>query len=98
MQYYIYILFSEIPDRYYIGSTSELEGRLKKHNHIHRGYTSAGKPWKLVYSESFNSKPEALTREKQLKKWKNREKTESLIKRYLAQLDQSIPTDKSGGS
>ena len=79
MQYYLYILYSEILDKYYIGSTSNLEDRLKKHNHAHKGFTSNGQPWKLLYNEVFENKSQALIREKQLKAWKNRERLESLI-------------------
>ena len=81
MQYYVYILHSEKLNKYYIGSTSDLHDRLKKHNHIHKGYTSAGQPWILVYYEVFKNKSEALLREKQLKSWKNRERLKSLIEK-----------------
>ena len=33
-----------------------------------------------MYSEQFESKKEAMDREKQLKNWKNRERLETLIK------------------
>ena len=39
------------------------------------------KPWLLKYSENFESKSEALQREIQLKKWKNRNVFKELIKR-----------------
>jgi putative endonuclease len=78
-------------DKYYIGSTSDLEDRLKKHNHIHKGYTASGKPWVLVYSEAYKNKSEALMREKQLKAWKNRERLESLINKGLSQVGSGHP-------
>jgi putative endonuclease len=81
MQYFVYILHSEKLDRYYIGYTNDLEDRIKKHNHIHKGFTAAGQPWILVYSEVFSSKAEAMQRETQIKSWKNRERIESLIKK-----------------
>jgi putative endonuclease len=102
MQYYVYILFSKSLNKYYIGSTSNIEDRLKKHNHIHRGYTAAGQPWILVYSEFFDNKAHALLREKQLKNWKNRGRILSLINAAIICLPsgrvQGIPTNKSGGS
>ncbi len=86
MQYFVYILFSEKLNRYYIGSTSNLSERLIKHNHIHKGFTSKGQPWVLVYSENYNTKSEAMAREKSLKNWKNRDRIEALIKSRGAQL------------
>ncbi|MBN1143330.1 MAG: GIY-YIG nuclease family protein [Bacteroidales bacterium] len=79
MPYYVYILYSRSIGRYYIGSTSDLSERLKKHNHIHKGFTSTGQPWELVYHETFETKSEAMQREKQLKMWKNRQRLEVLI-------------------
>ena len=84
MQYFVYILYSEKLDRYYIGSTGNPEDRLRKHNRSKNGFTSTGKPWKLVYKEIYATKTNALLREKQLKNWKNRERIESLIRRRLA--------------
>ena len=79
--YYFYILYSDNLDKYYIGSTSNLEERLKKHNFRHKGFTGQTKDWKLVYSEEFQSKQLACLREQQVKAWKNRDRIESLIKR-----------------
>ena len=79
MQYFVYILYSKILDRYYIGSTSDLQERLKKNNRNHKGYTNAGKPWVIIYYETFETKADALRREKQLKAWKNRQKIELLL-------------------
>jgi putative endonuclease len=77
--YAVYIIYSESLDKYYIGSTANLADRIYKHNTIHKGFTAAGKPWKLVYSELYPSKAEAMARERQFKRWKNRSRLESLI-------------------
>ena len=69
----VYILYSESLDKYYIGFTTDLEDRVYKHNNTHKGFTAAGKPWRLAYSESFPSNAEAMKRERQLKSWKNRQ-------------------------
>ena len=45
----------------------------------HKGYTSKANDWELVYSETYNSKPEAYARERQIKKWKSRVMIEKLI-------------------
>jgi len=77
--YWCYILYSQKLDKYYIGSTSDLNGRLHRHNTSASGFTSTGKSWTLKYFEIFETKSEALLRELQLKKWKNRKALEDLI-------------------
>jgi putative endonuclease len=78
--YFVYIIYSQKLDKYYIGFTADIEERIAKHNRNSKGFTNLGKPWILIYSESFESKNEAMEREKQLKSWKNRERIEHLIK------------------
>ena len=77
--FHCYILYSEKLDKDYIGSTGEVGGSLQRHKTSNRGFTSTGNPWELKYSESFETKTEALQREIQLKKWKNRKLLEELI-------------------
>lgn len=69
--YCAYILKSEKTDRYYIGSTNNIESRLKRHNNGRNKSTKLGIPWKLVYSENFSTKQEAYRREFQIKSYKN---------------------------
>ena len=77
--FYTYILYSEKLDKYYIGSTGNLSGRIQRHNTSKHGFTSTGKPWILKYYESFETKPEEMRRELQLKKWKSRNALEDMI-------------------
>ncbi len=83
MNYYLYILFSDTLNKYYIGSTKNIETRLKKHLENHSGFTAKAKDWKLVYSESFTSKSDALAREQKIKKWKSRTMIQKLINNKL---------------
>jgi putative endonuclease len=78
--YFIYILFSKALNKYYVGSTSNIDERLKKHLSNHKGYTSMAKDWEIVYTESFDDRTSALVREKQIKRWKSRKMIEHLIK------------------
>ena len=78
--YYFYILYSKTMDRYYIGHTNELSGRVRRHNSSHKGFTGKASDWKVVYKEQFASKEEAYQRERQVKTWKNRARIENLIK------------------
>ena len=78
--YSVYIIYSQKIDKYYIGFSSNVQDRLLKHNRYSKGFSNIGKPWILVYEEPFENKKNAMTRESQLKKWKNRERLETLIK------------------
>jgi putative endonuclease len=78
--FYTYILYSKKRDCYYIGSTSDaLEQRIRRHNSNHKGFTGHTGDWQLLYSEEFETKKLALTREKKLKAWKSRKRIEALI-------------------
>jgi len=79
MNYYTYILYSTKIDKYYIGYSADLEERLRKHNTNNKSFTGKTNDWKIVYSEVFGSKAEAMDREKQIKNWKSRKRIESLI-------------------
>ena len=70
----VYVLYSEKFDRLYIGFTSNLENRLLSHNYLSKkGFTTKFRPWKLLHSEKFESKKEAMAREKQLKSGQGRQ-------------------------
>ena len=79
MEYFTYILYSERKNRYYVGHTSDLEGRLRRHNSNHKGYTGQSCDWQLVYFETFMSKSNAYHREREIKSWKSRKKLLELI-------------------
>ena len=58
----------------YKGMTEDLELRMSQHNEGTLSFwTKRGTNWKLVYKEDFNSKAEALKREKWLKTGVGRE-------------------------
>ncbi|MES2005362.1 MAG: GIY-YIG nuclease family protein [Bacteroidota bacterium] len=70
----VYILYSPSHNKIYIGYTGNLEQRLLSHNELgKKGWTIRFRPWKLVHFEEYNSKAEALLREKELKAGKGRE-------------------------
>jgi putative endonuclease len=78
-QYFVYILFSQKLDKYYVGFTNNVSHRITQHNSKHKGYTSTANDWVLMFSESFATKHEAEHREKQIKGWKSRMMIEKLI-------------------
>jgi putative endonuclease len=77
--YYVYIIYSEKIHKKYIGSTSDLKERIKRHNLSRSAYTKKGIPWKLVYYEAFLSKATALKEEKFLKSGKGRDRLKYLF-------------------
>ena len=79
MKFHFYIIYSGYLNRYYVGHTSDLEDRIKKHNTNHKGFTGKTNDWELKYSESFDTKEEAYARELQVKRWKSRKMLEKLI-------------------
>jgi putative endonuclease len=76
---FMYILFSEKVNKYYIGACIDLERRLHEHNIGHSKFTSTGIPWQLKYKEEFETVQEAKRRELAIKKMKSRKYIENLI-------------------
>jgi len=79
MMYFVYILYSAELDHYYIGCSDNPEERLRKHLFNHKGFTSKAKDWFICLTEGFETKTEALNRERQLKNWKNKTRLKQLI-------------------
>jgi putative endonuclease len=78
--WFTYIIYSGRIDRYYVGYTDNLPWRLERHNLGWSRFTKGGIPWELVYFEKFASKQDAIRREKEIKRKKNREYIDYLIK------------------
>ncbi|MCK4715356.1 MAG: GIY-YIG nuclease family protein [Candidatus Marinimicrobia bacterium] len=72
MTFKVYILYSLIKDRYYIGQTQDVERRLHEHNSRHSKSTRSGIPWKLVFIREFENRSDAVLFEMQLKRMKSR--------------------------
>lgn len=63
----------------YIGVTNNLERRMYEHqNNLVKGFTAKYNLKKLVYLETAEDINSAISREKQLKKWR-REKKDNLV-------------------
>ncbi len=78
--YFVYILFSSKTKKYYIGSTDNLEGRLKHHNAGLTPSTKSGAPfWEIKYIETLDDRTSALKRELEIKNKKSRKYIEWLI-------------------
>ena len=81
MPYFVYFLRTS-SNTLYIGQTNNLEKRINEHK---TGKTKSAKyiryfnSFRLVYSEKYTTRKEAMQRELQLKRW-SRLKKEALIK------------------
>ena len=68
--YYVYILTNTTNQVLYTGFTNHLARRIWEHrNGVNEGFTKKYKVHKLVYYEAFGHANDAITREKQIKKY-----------------------------
>jgi len=75
--YDVYILASKPNGTLYIGVTNDLIRRVNEHRHgLVEGFTKRYGVHRLIYYEETPDVPIAIEREKQLKKWNRRWKTE----------------------
>lgn len=80
MAHYIVYVIESIEGYRYIGVTEDIEQRLKEHNeHQLSFWTKRGTDWKLLYSEEYEAKTEALKREQWLKSGVGREFLNKMI-------------------
>ena len=65
---FVYVLYSHLLNRYYVGMTCEnLQERLRRHNTNHKGYTGKANDWDIKYFEEFENKRDALKKEREIK-------------------------------
>ena len=69
MKYYVYIIESELTGVYYKGYSENPMIRLAQHNSGDCKTTMKSAPWNLVFIQSFETKREALIRERVVKKY-----------------------------
>jgi putative endonuclease len=86
--YWTYVLYNQLRNKIYIGQSQNLNIRLKRHNgelpnkissytHINNG------KWEILYKEIYNTRLEAVTREKQLKTQKGREFIWNIVRKTM---------------
>ena len=78
--YSIYILQSIVNNKYYIGHTECIKTRFKNHNAGQVKSTKSSRPWKVIYTEEYQTKQEAYKRELQIKSYKGGMAFKKLIK------------------
>ena len=66
--YYVYILESENSGRWYIGMSEDPEKRLREEHNVGNVRATKGyRPYRLVYKERYETRVQALRRERQIK-------------------------------
>ncbi len=85
MAFWVYML--ECADRsYYIGHTDNLEKRIGEHQSGDLGgYTSTRSPVRVVFTQDFSSRAQALAAELQIKGWSRKNK-QALIRGDWAEI------------
>jgi len=83
--FYIYILYSESADRFYIGHTNDPARRLIEHNTVEEiKYTTKFRPWTMHLAfEVSESRGEAIKVERFIK----RQKSRTFIRKLIASRD-----------
>ena len=81
--YYVYLIQSLTTGKSYVGFTSKSPDiRIKEHNGGSNSFTGSGKPWKLVYYESFLCVSCARLRERFLKTGVGKKLVKLIIEHY----------------
>ena len=72
--HYVYILYSEKIDKYYIGITHSIDLRVHRHNsgYYENKWSAKGVPWSLFFSIKCSSKSQAFKIEQHIKAMKSK--------------------------
>ena len=70
MSYFVYVICSDQNSKLttYVGYTSNLKKRLNLHNKGKGAKFTRGRHWKIIYTEKYVTKNEAISREYYIKK------------------------------
>jgi putative endonuclease len=77
--HYVYFLRSLKDDSFYIGTSGNVDKRLREHNNGLSRSTAPKRPWKLERLEKYKDIKSAYKRERVLKKMKSRKLIEKII-------------------
>ncbi|OMQ08425.1 GIY-YIG nuclease family protein [[Flexibacter] sp. ATCC 35103] len=72
--HYLYILYSDSSQKFYIGESNNIEERILKHqNHFYsNSFTKIAEDWKIVLAFECNDKQEAIYLENFIKRMKSK--------------------------
>ena len=74
---FVYVLYSDCTSKRYIGYTSDLDKRIRKHNIGRVRSTKPGIPWRMIAHKKCSSQSEARWIERSLKR--SKEKLEKFL-------------------
>jgi putative endonuclease len=77
-KYFVYAISSEVRNYIYVGMTNNLERRISDHNYGYNKTTKPYIPFKVIYTEEFDSRIVARQKEKYLKSGVGKEFLKSL--------------------
>jgi putative endonuclease len=72
MPFYVYILYSQSIDSYYVGQSENLADRLYRHNNSGSKSTKKANDWTIVYQRPFETRALAMAEEKRIKRQKSK--------------------------
>ena len=94
MPYYVYVLLCG-NGSYYTGYAKDIEKRFKQHKRGNGArYTKMHRPEKLVYIAEFNTRREAIRREKRIKRLSHDEKQKLVDSHLCAITNEGINSPK----
>jgi putative endonuclease len=76
--FHVYVLRSETTGHRYVGSSEDVDERVRRHNAGHSKSTRHGVPWMLIHSESFSTRAEAIRRERYYKSGRGRDELDRI--------------------
>ncbi len=79
MSFFVYAIKSLVRNYIYVGLTNSIERRIDEHNRGKNRSTKSYRPFKLIYSEEFETRKEAREREIYLKSGIGKEFLKSLL-------------------
>ena len=82
--YFVYVISSEVANKFYVSMSADPQIRLKQHNAGHSQFTKGFRPWKLVYFEFAGNRGNARKLEKYYKSGAGRI-------RWMKKLEESAP-------
>ncbi|MDD4995624.1 MAG: GIY-YIG nuclease family protein [Patescibacteria group bacterium] len=80
MPYFTYVLKSLKDGIRYAGSGEDADERLRRHNKGDYRFTKGHRSWQIVYREEYQTRSEAMAREKFLKSGQGRKFLDEILK------------------
>jgi putative endonuclease len=82
MNFFVYIIYSEKLDAFYIGQTMDIDQRIREHNQVFfkNSSTSKSDDWKLFFSLKCTSRKQAILIERHIKRMRSRKYYSDLLK------------------